>query len=235
MKNKRKIILTSIISALVILAIFVGISFSPLWLGVDLSQKISNIFCPPNYATEQNGWNLILVNEQNYLPRNYSVQLIEVEDGHKVDSRIYDPLKKMLKAAEQDGVYMEVVSGYRTEQKQQSIMNERILLYMANGHRYFKAKKLAESYVAQVGASEHQTGLAVDINQDLARSSGDEVYDWLYENAHNFGFVKRYPHDKTKITGISNEPWHYRYVGIDAAVEMKENNLCLEEFIETLK
>lgn len=235
MKNKRKIVLASIVSALVFLALFVGIIFSPLWLGVDLSQKISNVFCPPNYATEQNGWRLILINEQNYLPKNYNVQLIEVEDGHQVDSRIYDSLIKMLEAAEQDGVYMKVVSGYRTEQKQQNIMNERILQYMANGHRYFNAKSLAETYVAQVGASEHQTGLAVDINPNLSHSSGEEVYDWLYKNAQNFGFVKRYPHDKTKLTGISNEPWHYRYVGVDAAVEMKAKNLCLEEYVEALK
>ncbi len=235
MKNKRKIILSSVAALLAVLVIFATIAYSPLWLGVDLSQKISNTFCPPNYATEQNGWNLILVNEQNYLPKNYDVQLIEVEDGHEVDSRIYDPLIRMFEAAEQDGVYMKVVSGYRTEQKQQSIMNERILQYMANGYRYFKAKSLAESYVAGVGESEHQTGLAVDINQDPALSSGDEVYDWLYKNAQNFGFIKRYPHDKTEITGISNEPWHYRYVGIDIAAEMKEKNLCLEEYIETLK
>ena len=114
-------------------------------------------------------------------------------------------------------------------------MKERILQYMANGHGYFKAKKLAESYVAKVGTSEHQTGLAVDINQDITRSSGDEVYDWLYKNAQNFGFVKRYSYDKIKITGISNEPWHYRYVGVEAAVEMKAKNLCLEEYVETLK
>lgn len=63
------------------------------------------------------------------------------------------------------------------------------------------------------GTSEHQLGIAVDINADTTKSSSDDVYSWLAENAHKYGFIKRYPSDKTDITGVINEPWHYRYVG----------------------
>ncbi len=233
--KKKKIILSVFIALVFIAVIFVGIESSPFWLGTDISRKISNFISPPNYATEENGWNLMLVNDENYLPPNYKIELANVGDGHQVDSRIYVPLTQMLESAEQDGVYMQVVSGHRTEEKQQSIINKRIMFYMQQGYNYCKAKNLASEWVADVGTSEHQLGLAVDINQNSLLSSSDEVYSWLYENAHGYGFINRYPRDKEDITGISNEPWHYRYVGIEAAKEMKEKNLCLEEYVETLE
>lgn len=93
---------------------------------------------------------------------------------------------------------------------------------------------LAKEYVALPDTSEHQRGLSVDINADTTSCSSEEVYQWLDDNAYKYGFIKRYPSDKTEITGISNEPWHYRYVGKEAAKTMKEENLCLEEYLEKL-
>lgn len=98
-----------------------------------------------------------------------------------------------------------------------------------------KQKKRAEKYVAILDTSEHQLGLSVDINADTDKCSSEKVYQWLDENAYKYGFVKRYPEDKTDITGISNEPWHYRYVGTTVAKIMKEENLCLEEYLEKYK
>lgn len=98
-----------------------------------------------------------------------------------------------------------------------------------------KQKKGAEKYVAIPDTSEHQLGLSVDINADTDKCSSEKVYQWLDENAYKYGFVKRYPEDKTDITGISNEPWHYRYVGTTVAKIMKEENLCLEEYLEKYK
>lgn len=98
-----------------------------------------------------------------------------------------------------------------------------------------KQKKRAEKYVAIPDTSEHKLGLSVDINADTDKCSSEKVYQWLDENAYKYGFVKRYPEDKTDITGISNEPWHYRYVGTTAAKIMKEENLCLEEYLEKYK
>lgn len=85
------------------------------------------------------------------------------------------------------------------------------------------------------GTSEHQLGLSVDINADTSKCSSDAVYAWLAENAYKYGFIKRYPSEKVEITGINNEPWHYRYVGTEAAAQMQESGLCLEEYIEQLK
>ena len=82
------------------------------------------------------------------------------------------------------------------------------------------------------GTSEHQLGIAVDINADKSKSSNDEVYTWLAANAHNYGFILRYPQGKQEITGTSYGPWHYRYVGVDAAREIYERGICLEEYFE---
>ena len=82
-----------------------------------------------------------------------------------------------------------------------------------------------------MGRSEHQLGLAVDINGDELHSSNDEVYSWLAENAYKYGFILRYPEGKSDITGIEYEPWHYRYVGKEAAAEIFSRSICLEEYL----
>lgn len=127
------------------------------------------------------------------------------------------------------------LEGYRTTQDQKDIMNERIQQYQNEGYSRGEAKKLAKEYVAEPGTSEHELGIAVDINADTSKCSSDAVYTWLANNAYKYGFIKRYPDNKIEITGVNNEPWHYRYVGVDAALEMQEKGLCLEEYIETLK
>lgn len=181
------------------------------------------------------GWNLILVNDDYCIPSNYEVELTELSNGKKVDSRIYPQLQQMFDDARAAGLELFVREGYRTTQDQKDIMNERIQQYQDEGYSRGEAKNLAEKYVAEPGTSEHELGIAVDINADTSKCSSDAVYTWLANNAYKYGFIKRYPDDKTEITGVNNEPWHYRYVGVDAALEMQEKGLCLEEYIETLK
>ena len=177
-------------------------------------------------------WNLILVNYNHYIPDDYQVELTELSNGKKVDSRIYPDLQQMFNDARSEGLSLFVREGYRTAEEQQQIMNDKIEEYENQGCSRKEAKKMAEEYVAVPGTSEHQLGLSVDINADTTKSSSDEVYQWLDENAYKYGFVKRYPSDKTDITGINNEPWHYRYVGKEAAEIIKKENLCLEEYVE---
>ena len=181
------------------------------------------------------GWNLILVNDDYSIPGNYEVELTELSNGEKVDSRIYPQLQQMFDDARAAGLELFVREGYRTAQDQKDIMDERIQQYRDEGYSRSEAKKLAEEYVAESGTSEHELGIAVDINADTSKCSSDAVYTWLANNAYRYGFIKRYPEDKTEITGVNNEPWHYRYVGVDVAREMQEKELCLEEYIETLK
>lgn len=186
-------------------------------------------------ASEDHGWNLILVNRENYIPADYEVQLTELSNGKKVDSRIYPELQEMFNAARAQGYGLFVREGYRTQEEQQQLMNEKIEVYENEGKSKSEAKKLAEQWVAIPGTSEHQLGIAVDINADTTKSSRDDVYNWLEENAHTYGFIKRYPSNKTDITGVINEPWHYRYVGKEAASAIYSQGICLEEYIETLE
>ena len=178
-------------------------------------------------------WSLLLVNEWNPVPEGYDVELEQLSNGEQVDKRIYPPLQEMFDAARAEGVYPVVVSGYRTAETQQKIMDEKIAEYKAMGYSSAQARAEAKAWVAQPGASEHQLGLAVDINADGIHSAGNEVYRWLDKNSHRFGFIRRYPPDKIKTTGVSHEPWHYRYVGVAAATEMHRKNLCLEEYLNT--
>lgn len=186
---------------------------------------------PEQGTEEETPWNLILVNRWNPLPEDYQVELVTLSNGTQVDERIYPSLQKMFDAARADGVYPIVASGYRTPEKQQSLMDEKIAEYKAQGYSDEKAKTEAEKWVAIPGTSEHQLGLAVDINADGINSAGYEVYDWLDQHAQEYGFIRRFPESKTEITGISNEPWHYRYVGKKVAAEIHDRGICLEEYL----
>lgn len=185
-------------------------------------------------ASEDNGWNLILVNRDSYIPDDYQVELTELSNGKKVDSRIYPELQEMFNDARAQGYGLFVREGYRTQEEQQQLMDEKIEAYENGGKSKSEAEKLAEQWVAIPGTSEHQLGIAVDINADTTKSSSDDVYNWLAENAHTYGFIKRYPSNKTDITGVINEPWHYRYVGKEAASKIYSQGICLEEYIDTL-
>lgn len=177
-------------------------------------------------------WSLELVNRWNPMKSDGSqVETVTLSNGERIDARIYPQLQKMFDTARESGVYPVVASGYRTWEEQEALYNEKIAAYEAEGFSREEARTEAERWVAVPGTSEHQLGLGVDINADGIHSSGDEVYNWLAQNAYRFGFIYRYPLDKTEITGIANEPWHYRYVGIEAAQEIYSQGVCLEEYL----
>lgn len=176
-------------------------------------------------------WYLTLVNGQNPIPEDYEPELVEVQGGELVDSRILGPLMSMLEDAREANRNQLpwVVSGYRTADKQQSLYDEKIAEYKIEGYSESEAREFAEQWVAKPGYSEHQLGFAVDINGETY-----DVYSWLMENSYKYGFIFRYPGNKTQITGVSEEVWHYRYVGEEAAAEMYEQGVCLEEYLENM-
>lgn len=177
-------------------------------------------------------WNLIVVNRWNELPEDYDVELTELSNGQMVDSRIYPYLQEMFDAGRTEDVYPVVREGYRTAEEQQEILDDKIQSYINQGYSQVKAERTAKEWVALPGTSEHQLGIAVDINADKSKCSNEDVYEWLAENAYKYGFVLRYPPGKQKITGTSYEPWHYRYVGEEAAKEIYEREICLEEYFK---
>ena len=186
------------------------------------------------------GWNMILVNPWNYLPEDFEVELQEVENGHKVDKRMAAQLAAMLRDARKEGLEPMIVSSYRTMEKQDDLHNNRIKRFMEEGLSLDEAIVEAGKWVAVPGTSEHQTGLAVDIVAESfpvleAEQENTAEQKWLMENCWKYGFIMRYPSDKSEITGIYYEPWHYRYVGGEAAEEIWEKGICLEEYLEMLK
>lgn len=186
-------------------------------------------------AENETSWCLILVNKWNPIPADYQVELTTLSNGIQVDSRIYPALQELFDQARAENIYPVAASGYRTAQKQQRLLNEKIRDYQNEGCSNEVAREKAEAWVAVPGTSEHQLGIAVDINADGVYSSSDEVYQWLDENAWQYGFIRRYPSDKTEITGVINEPWHYRYVGKEAAGKIQAQRICLEEYLGVLE
>lgn len=180
------------------------------------------------------GWELTLVNKWNPLPEDAETEVVELSNGERVDRRIYPYLQQMFDDARAEEIYPIVRSGYRTRQEQIEIYEERMQRYQADGLSAEAARAETELWVAVPGTSEHELGLAVDINADRIRSEGAEVYAWLQDHAHLYGFINRYPSDKTEITGVANEPWHYRYVGTEAAAAIYEQGVCLEEYLGEL-
>ena len=191
-----------------------------------------NNFARVYEASLDMGWELILVNSDKRIPDGYVPDLLILSNGQQVDRRIYPHLQQMFDDMRKEGHRPLVRSGYRSQAEQEEILQDKYRAYLNEGHNRIVAKQLALQWVAQPGTSEHQIGIAVDINPDYSVTKGWGFYGWLEVNSYKYGFVKRYPADKVDITGISNEDWHYRYVGKEAAKIMYEENLCLEEYIE---
>ncbi len=185
----------------------------------------------PGSSSDGEDWQMLLVNRWNAIPEGYEVSTVTLSNGYEVDERIYPDLQQMFDDMRAQGVYPVVASGYRTTERQIELMNEKIEGYLSEGYSVEDATAEAMLWVAVPGTSEHQTGLAVDINADGVHSAGYEVYEWLAENAWQYGFILRYPEGKEDITATDYEPWHYRYVGRENAKAIYESGLCLEEYL----
>ena len=169
---------------------------------------------------------LILVNKYYALDENYDANLVAISDelgGGKMNVDAYDHFKEMCEAAKKDNIKLKSVSAYRSYNTQKNIYNNYV-------KKDGQAK--ADTYSARPGHSEHQTGLAVDINtaSSSAHFENTKEYDWLIKNSYKYGFILRYPEDKTFITGYKYEPWHYRYVGEDVASRINSENITFEEY-----
>ena len=188
---------------------------------------------------DKNDWKLLLVNKQHPIPEDYTFTLGKITGNMQCDERIIPELLAMLQAAKADGVNLIICSPYRDLNRQEVLFNRKIDAYMSKGMSYMEAYKTASQAVTVPGASEHQLGLALDIVCDtyysLNEGFGDtEAGKWLAEHSCEYGFILRYPLGKEYITSIEYEPWHFRYVGKEAATEITEKGITLEEFVEGL-
>ena len=194
-----------------------------------LMEEEGYIIGPGNPTAD---WRMILVNRWNPMPEGYvnGLSLSYVNYYEQVDSRILSDFNAMTAAMKAAGLSPYINSGFRTHATQQYLYNRKINQYLSYGYSYADAELLAQKWVAVPGTSEHELGLALDFNMDMWNSTA--VHTWLKNNAHNYGFIYRYQPEKTDITGINPEAWHYRYVGRDNAIRITESGLCLEEYTE---
>ena len=201
----------------------------------ESSKATSSVTAPTEYEGD---WKLILVNSDHLLPENFTVKTEKI-GSRPMDSRIVDIVKQMIADAKNDGVDLLLTSSYRTVERQTTLFNEQIQKFINQGYSRKNAEIEAAKWVAVPRTSEHHTGLALDIvtptfQMLVFEFDTTDAFKWLNEHCTEYGFVLRYPKDKSEITGIVYEPWHYRYVGTEAAAYMKENNLCLEEYVELM-
>ena len=187
---------------------------------------------PASVLASEN-WALTLINKNYPLDKNYSPNTARVIEDTSVtaDIRVAEAYRLMYNAALTEDVVLTPYSGYCSYQRQKTIYDNKVQAFVLQGLTEDEAKLSAEKRVEPAGCSENGAGLAVDVISASAGFSSTNEYKWLEANAHNYGFVLRYPEDKTEITGMIYQPWHWRYVGIEVATEMKEQNLCLEEFL----
>ncbi len=182
---------------------------------------------------------LVLVNKDHAIPEDYIVNEHWLKNGRvSVADEMYDALSNMLTDGSKDGREFVVASGYRSAEYQQQLLNEDIERDMREyGMTWQEAYDLESMETMPAGHSEHETGLAVDIVAlDYQMLDAEQEYtrenQWLRENCQEYGFILRYPKDKEDVTGISYEPWHFRYVGVEAAKEIMEQGITLEEYLE---
>ena len=202
-----------------------------------------------NEGSEENGlfipeegdeWMLLLVNKQNPIPDDYAPELTDVNGSIKIRSEIALPLSEMFDDAEKDGVSLMVCSAYRSHEHQRELFDRKIRNYTGRGLSYLDAFRIGSYSVIIPGTSEHELGMALDIvtpgymnlNEGFADTAAGK---WLKDNAYKYGFILRYPKGKEYITGIIFEPWHYRYVGKEAAKIITQKDLTLEEYIEEME
>ncbi len=206
------------------------------------SEGISgNLLAAGEETSKEEAWKLTLVNKWNPMEEGYKPAVAEIENNYYFDARAVGYLQEMLAAGRREGLDFWVCSAYRTVEKQTDLFEDKVRRVTAEtGLTGDAAREKAGTEVAFPGTSEHNLGLAVDIvardyqilDEKQART---EEAQWLKENCWKYGFILRYPTDKTEETGIIFEPWHYRYVGEKAAKEIMERGICLEEYLDRVQ
>ena len=187
---------------------------------------------------------MVLVNHTCKMPDDYTFDTKECGSATAVNKTLQtvacDAFLEMQKAAAADGVTVWMQSGYRSVKYQTSLYERKTKYYLDKGYDNATAKEKAAAVVNPPGYSEHNCGLAADLNspEHTGLDEGFEktaAFRWLCEHAGDYGFILRYPKDAEDKTEIIYEPWHWRYVGVENAAKINASGLCFEEYIETLQ
>lgn len=235
--NKKKVTIFIIIPILTITIIIVSTRKNKATkTSAENTPQIVNTTQEEQPKKELTDWRLVLANSENILPEDFTVEVANIDENRQFDSRAIKYLKEMMNDMRKDGITnIWVQSAYRSIERQKELYENSIEKYLKQGKTQEEAEKLTNEYINKPGSSDHNLGLAVDFNN--VDNSFEELkgYQWLLENAENYGFILRYPKDKENITKIEYESWHWRYVGEEHAKKMNELNMCLEEYVEYLQ
>ncbi len=188
---------------------------------------------PVTVSPDGEHWEQTLVNLQYRLPEDYKPTLKAAVEGSSVqlDERVAPFYAEMYAAAKADGCTLTPYSGYRTYARQQENFDRKVAYYVSQGLGETEAIAKTQTRILPAGASEHNMGFAMDIVSASADFVSTKEFSWLLEHAHEYGFILRYPENKTDITSVMYEPWHWRFVGKEAAAEMQKSGQCLEEYL----
>lgn len=178
-------------------------------------------------------WELTLVNLSHILPENYVPSLSAAVSGSsvKMDSRAAAEYQKMYDAAKKDDCVLTPYSGYVSISRQNDNYLRKVNYFISQGLSEAEAKNRASAIILPGGCSEHNLGLSMDIVSASTDFAATKEFKWLVKNAVDYGFVLRYPENKVQITGVNYQPWHWRYVGIEAAKAMAASGQCFEEYL----
>lgn len=202
----------------------------------EQEQNQNQVQTPPEVKKEITDWNLRLANSENVLPEDFKVELANIDSTRQFDARAIQYLNKMMNDMKKDKIAnVWVQSAYRSVARQKELYNNSVNKYLKQGKTREEAERLTDQFIAKPGSSDHNLGLAVDFNSVDNKFEDLAAFKWLEKNAENYGFVLRFPKDKTEITKIEYESWHWRYVGEEHAKKMNELHMCLEEYIEYLQ
>ncbi len=192
-------------------------------------------FNPAVIEITDSNWMTVLVNRNYILKEGYKPQLAEAVkgSGQYLDYRVAPYYQKMYDAALKDGVTLSPCSGYRSYDLQKNNFENKIRYYMNQGYDKVTATQNAARVILPPGTSEHNAGLAMDIGWVTEDFENSAAFAWLSENAQDYGFIMRYPEaeNKQQITEIIYEPWHWRFVGVDLAKQLKSSGQVLEEYL----
>ncbi len=224
----------------------------------DASSASSDTSSTPSSSTESKTDNvqggeldpnfscLLLVNGENPLPDSYDSEirasLVTIDKKYRnndyvtqIHKDVYPYITAMVAAAQKEGVDLRVWSPFRSYAIQNDLFQKQVTRMKNQGYKGKEAEDKAATVVARPGTSEHNTGLCADFNMASDAFENTEMYTWMTKNAENFGFIMRYDAKKQSITGVIHESWHWRFVGINAAKEINDLGMCLEEYVEYLE
>ena len=239
-----------VLAAAVVVALVIGVAFgvNKFFYGFDRPQSTSSSDnaaaadrdaggrTPEKKFRQSEDWRLILVNADHPLDGEFDGELTELRYGEQVDSRIYPQLQEMFDRMRAEGLLPLVSDGYHTAADHREIFEKARAAYLAGGHSEEEARRLAGQEVGYPRCSEHELGICVDITSETGDAGAEkDILSWLEENSWEYGFVRRYPPERSGVTGITGEHAHYRFVGTSAAKIMHDKGLTLEECLEAVQ